>query len=79
MEQYKIFEELDKAATLGGGIDRIERQHANGHMTARERIDTLLDKGTFNEMDKLVIHHCTDFGMENRLRRYTERDGCPQD
>ena len=41
-----------------------ERQHANGHMTARERIDMLLDKGTFNEMDKFVIHHCTDFGMD---------------
>ena len=42
----------------------MEKQHANGHMTARERIDMLLDKGTFNEIDKFVIHHCTDFGME---------------
>lgn len=59
-EQYKKFEELDKLASQGGGVDRVERQHANGHMTARERIDMLLDKGTFNELDKLVIHHCTD-------------------
>ena len=51
-EQYKKFEELDKLASQGGGVERVERQHANGHMTARERIDMLLDKGTFNEMDK---------------------------
>lgn len=63
-EQYKKFEELDKFASQGGGVERVERQHANGHMTARERIDMLLDKGTFNEMDKFVIHHCTDFGMD---------------
>lgn len=63
-EQYKKFEELDKLASQGGGVERVERQHANGHMTARERIDMLLDKGTFNEMDKFVIHHCTDFGMD---------------
>lgn len=35
-------------------------------MTARERIDMLLDKGTFNEIDKFVIHHCTDFGMDKK-------------
>lgn len=65
-EQYKKFEELDKLASQGGGIERIEKQHANGHMTARERIDMLLDKGTFNELDKLVVHHCTDFGMDKK-------------
>lgn len=43
-EQYKKFEELDKLASQGGGIERVEKQHANGHMTARERIDMLLDK-----------------------------------
>ena len=63
-EQYKYFQELDKKASQGGGVERVEKQHANGHMTARERIDMLLDKGTFNEIDKFVIHHCTDFGME---------------
>ena len=63
-EQYKYFQELDKKASLGGGVERVEKQHANGHMTARERIDMLLDKGTFNEIDKFVVHHCTDFGME---------------
>lgn len=40
-------------------------------MTARERIDMLLDKGTFNEIDKLVIHHCTDFGMDKSIFRAT--------
>ena len=65
-EQYKKFEELDKLAAQGGGVERVEKQHANGHMTARERIDMLLDKGTFNEIDKFVVHHCTDFGMEKK-------------
>ena len=65
-EQYKKFEELDKLASQGGGIERVEKQHANGHMTARERIDMLLDKGTFNELDKFVIHHCSDFGMDKK-------------
>ncbi len=53
-EIYKQFEELDKRASLGGGVDKIEKQHTSGKMTARERIDMLFDKGTFNELDKLV-------------------------
>ena len=61
---YKTFEELDKAALQGGGVDRIEKQHEAGKMTARERIDMLLDKGTFNELDKMVVHRCRDFGMD---------------
>ena len=63
-EIYHTFEELDKQASMGGGIDRIEKQHASGRMTARERIDMLLDKGTFNELDKFVIHQCTNLGMD---------------
>ena len=66
-EIYRQFEELDKRASLGGGVDKIEKQHASGRMTARERIDMLLDKGSFNELDKFVNHRCTNFGME----RYT--------
>lgn len=65
-EIYSHFEEVDRQAALGGGIDRIERQHAEGKMTARERIDLLLDKGSFNELDRLVTHRCTDFGMEKK-------------
>ena len=53
---YKKFEELDKAAALGGGAVRIDKQHETGRMTARERIDMLLDKGTFVELDKFVTH-----------------------
>ena len=63
-EIYKKFEELDKVAALGGGIVRIDKQHEAGRMTARERIDMLLDKGTFVELDKFVTHRCTNFGME---------------
>ena len=61
---YKTFEERDNAASQGGGIARIEKQHESGRMTARERIDMLLDKGTFNELDKFVVHRCTNFGMD---------------
>ena len=46
-EIYSQFEELDKRASLGGGVDKIEKQHTMGKMTARERIELLLDKGTF--------------------------------
>ena len=65
-ETYARFEELDRRASQGGGAAKIEKQHAAGHMTARERIDALLDKGTFCETDKLVNHRCTRFGMEKK-------------
>ena len=65
-EIYSQFEELDKRASLGGGVDKIEKQHTMGKMTARERIELLLDKGTFNELDKFVNHRCTNFGMEKK-------------
>src|SRR5205823_2981095 len=48
---------------LGGGDDRLRRQHEAGKLTARERIDRLFDPGTFQEIDKLVTHRCRDFGM----------------
>jgi len=48
----------------GGGEDRIERQHAQGKLTARERVELFLDAGSFEELDALVEHRCTDFGME---------------
>ena len=57
-EIYQQFEELDKRASLGGGVDKIEKQHTMGKMT--------LDKGTFNELDKFVNHRCTNFGMEKK-------------
>lgn len=63
-DKIKKLDELNARAELGGGNDRIERQHAAGRMTARERIELLLDPGTFVEMDRFVVHRCTDFGME---------------
>jgi acetyl-CoA carboxylase carboxyltransferase component len=59
--------ELDKRnleAELGGGQSRIDDQHKKGKMTARERIAYLLDKDSFQEIDKFVVHRCHDFGME---------------
>ncbi|MEM8577332.1 MAG: acyl-CoA carboxylase subunit beta [Pseudomonadota bacterium] len=52
------------AARLGGGQKRIDAQHGRGKLTARERIDLLLDEGSFEEFDMFVTHRCTDFGME---------------
>ena len=54
-------------AEAGGGEERHGRQHAEGKLSARERIDLLLDEGTFVETDKLVRHRCTDFGMQEQV------------
>jgi len=63
----KIKELLDKRelAKLGGGQKRIDAQHKKGKLTARERIDLLLDEGSFEEFDMFVTHNCHDFGLEN--------------
>ena len=61
------FEELERRAELGGGEDRLRRQHDAGKLTARERIDLLFDAGSFQEVDKLVTHRCRDFGMEEQI------------
>ena len=53
-------------AEQGGGAERRERQHKEGKLSARERIELLLDEGTFEELDKFVLHHCQDFGMEDQ-------------
>ena len=53
-------------AEEGGGAERRERQHKEGKLSARERVDLLLDEGSFEELDKFVRHHCTDFGMEQQ-------------
>ena len=55
------------AAEEGGGAARRERQHREGKLSARERVDLLLDEGTFEEMDKLVTHRCRDFGMDEQI------------
>ncbi len=56
--------DLRKEAKLGGGEKRIEAQHQKGKLTARERIDLLLDEGSFEEFDMFVTHRCTNFGLE---------------
>jgi len=58
---------LKKNAKLGGGQERIDRQHAKGSLTARERIDLLLDKDSFEEFDMFKVHRCADFGMEKQV------------
>src|SRR6476659_43849 len=60
-------DDLDRRAELGGGEDRVKRQHAAGKLSARERIELLFDPGTFEEVDKLVTHRCLDFGMEQQI------------
>lgn len=62
-EKLHELEEKSRLAELGGGVDRIERQHKQGRLTARERIDLLLDRGTFVETDKFVTHRAIDFDM----------------
>jgi len=64
---HDIIEQLEHkraAARLGGGEKRIASQHAKGKLTARERLELLLDEGTFEEWDMFVEHRCTEFGME---------------
>jgi len=65
-EKIKRLRELSGQAKLGGGQKRIEDQHAKGKLTARERIELLLDPGSFNELDQFVVHQCTEFGMQDR-------------
>ncbi len=56
-----------RAAEQGGGPERRQRQHDEGKLSARERIELLLDEGSFEEIDKLVTHRCRDFGMERQV------------
>ena len=62
-EKIAELKKRDQMAQEGGGAKRRERQHKEGKMSARERIEFLLDEGTFEETDKLVTHRCNDFGM----------------
>jgi methylmalonyl-CoA decarboxylase subunit alpha len=68
MIRKKIQELMDlrNQARLGGGLKRIEAQHRKGKYTARERIDLLLDEGSFEEFDMFVSHRCIDFGLEEQ-------------
>src|SRR3954470_15274134 len=66
----KLLDELHHRQSLaeqGGGSDRIAQQHKKGKLTARERLDLLLDEGSFTELDRFVTHRSTDFGLENQI------------
>jgi propionyl-CoA carboxylase beta chain len=67
MDPIRHLEDLERRAELGGGGERLERQHEAGKLTARERIDLLFDPGSFQEIDKLVTHRCRDFGMAEQV------------
>ena len=68
VQQKKIKELVEKRAIarLGGGETAIDKQHAKGKATARERIALLVDEGSFEEMDMFKLHRCHDFGMEKK-------------
>jgi propionyl-CoA carboxylase beta chain len=65
-QKLGLLGDMNRLAENGGGQERIDKQHAQGKKTARERIISLLDPGTFNEVDKLVTHRNYDFGMEKK-------------
>ena len=63
-DPLRKLQELRERSLLGGGKERIDAQHQKGKLTARERIDLLVDPGTFTEIDRFVTHRCRDFGMD---------------
>src|SRR5262245_28640070 len=65
-DRFQELHRRDRAAELAGGAERIARQHGAGKKTARERLDLLLDKGSFVEVDRFVVHQSRDFGMEEQ-------------
>ena len=65
-EKVERLEKLREQSKLGGGKARIEKQHEKGKLTARERIDLLLDKGSFDEIDAFVTHRSTAFGLDEQ-------------
>jgi propionyl-CoA carboxylase beta chain len=67
MDARTRLENLHRRAESGGGEERLRRQKDGGRLTARERIDTLFDPGTFEEIDKFVTHRCRDFGMGDQV------------
>ena len=65
-ERIARLEQLEAESLLGGGADRIDRQHAMGKLTARERLELLLDPDTFVELDAFVTHRATEFGLRDQ-------------
>ncbi len=68
-EIVERLEEKRSLARAGGGEKRTASQHRKGKLTARERIELLVDAGSFEEWDTFVEHRCVDFGMERSIRR----------
>src|ERR1700693_5026612 len=67
MNRLEELQRRHAAAEAGGGPERREKQHKEGKLSARERVELLLDEGTFEETDKLVQHRCQDFGMDSQV------------
>jgi propionyl-CoA carboxylase beta chain len=63
-QKLEQLEEMRRQAELGGGEKRIQAQHDRGKLTARERLDVLLDPGSFVELDRFVVHRATAFGLD---------------
>ncbi len=66
MDKRETLEEYERQAELGGGDARRQRQHDAGKLTARERVELFFDPGSFQEIDKLITHRCSDFGMDRQ-------------
>src|SRR3546814_4569883 len=71
LDKLAELESRRAAARMGGGQKRIDAQHGKGRLTARERLEVLLDEGSFEELDMYVEHNCVDFGMEERSEKHT--------
>jgi propionyl-CoA carboxylase beta chain len=67
MATRDVLADLERRAGLGGGEERVKKQREAGKLTARERIDALFDRGSFEEIDKFVTHRCLDFGMADQV------------
>jgi propionyl-CoA carboxylase beta chain len=65
-DKLALLEQRRAESELGGGVARIEAQHRKGKLSARERIDLLVDEGSFTELDRFVVHRSTDFGLEEQ-------------
>lgn len=65
-EKFAVLYAKRREAALGGGQDKIDKQHEQGKLTARERIELLVDPGTFHELDEFVLHQCDHFGMDKK-------------
>ena len=67
MDKFKLLEDKLAEARSGGGADRVKAQHQKGKLSARERIDFLLDEGSFVEIGALVTHRSTNFGLDKQV------------